>query len=101
MKVDFGPSPEGLSLRRHGNLRKRQNSASTNAASATVSPSADFPVLPSSSPTPTIHEVTENINLNVQDTQILPPQFPGVDAVTLHAPFVYAILCIPLMVYNR
>lgn len=84
MKVDFGASTEDLSLRRHNGLRKRQQGTST----ATVSPSAAFPVLPSSSPTPTIHEVTENIDWSFQDTTILPPDFPGVDSLTLHAPFV-------------
>ena len=84
MKVDFGASTQELSLRKHNGLRKRQQTAVT----ATVSPSAAFPVLPSSSPTPTIHEVTENIDLNYQDTMILPPNFPGVDSLTLHAPFV-------------
>lgn len=84
MKVDFGASTQELSLRKHNGLRKRQQTTVT----ATVSPSAAFPVLPSSSPTPTIHEVTENIDLNYQDTMILPPNFPGVDSLTLHAPFV-------------
>ena len=84
MKVDFGASTQELSLRKHNGLRKRQQTTVT----ATVSPSAAFPVLPSSSPTPTIHEVTENIDLSYQDTVILPPKFPGVDSVTLHAPFV-------------
>ncbi|KAL8794368.1 MAG: hypothetical protein Q9195_003066 [Heterodermia aff. obscurata] len=84
MKVDFGASTQELSLRKHNELRKRQQTT----ISATVSPSAAFPVLPSSSPTPTIHEVTENIDLSYHDTTILPPNFPGVDSVTLHAPFV-------------
>ena len=84
MKVDFGASTQDLTLRKHNKLRKRQQSRTT----ATVSPSGDFPVLPSSSPTPTIHEVTENIDLSYQNTVILPPAFPGVDSVTLHAPFV-------------
>ena len=84
LKVDFGTSTEDLSLRRHQRLRKRQRTTAT----ATVSPSAGFPVLPSSSPTPTIHEVTENIDLSYQDTQILPPKFPGLDSVTLHGPVV-------------
>ena len=84
MKVDFGASTQELSLRKHNGLRKRQQTTAT----ATVSPSAAFPVLPSSSPTPTISEVTENIDLSYQDTMILPPAFPGVDSVTLHAPFV-------------
>lgn len=85
MKVDFGATTEDLSLRRHEGLRKRQDST----ASVTISPSAAFPVLPSSSPTPTIREVTENIELSYQDTQILPPVFPGVDSLTLNAPAVY------------
>ena len=85
MKVDFGASStQELSLRKHNELRKRQETTAT----ATVIPSSAFPVLPSSSPTPTIHEVTENIDLNYQDTMILPPNFPGVDSVMLHAPFV-------------
>ena len=84
MKVDFGTNTEDLSLRKHDGLRKRQQSTAT----ATVTPSAAFPVLPSSSPTPTIHEVTESIDMSYQDTTILPPDFPGVDSVTLHGPFV-------------
>lgn len=84
MKVDFGTNTGDLSLRKHDGLRKRQGS--TASATATVSPSAAFPVLPSSSPTPTVHEVTESIDLSYQDTTIFPPEFPGVDSVTLHGP---------------
>ena len=84
MKVDFGTNSGDLSLRKFDGLRKRQQSTAT----ATVNPSAAFPVLPSSSPTPTINEVTESIDLSYQDTTILPPDFPGVDSVTLHGPYV-------------
>ena len=95
MKVDFGPSTEDLGLRKHEGLRKRREASASSSASATASttirPSAAFPVLPSSSPTPTIRRATEKIDMSYQDTQILPPIFPGVDSLSLHAPLVYVV----------
>ena len=99
MKVDFGPSTEDLGLRRHEGLRKRREASASASASARAStrastsirPSAAFPVLPSSSPTPTIRTATENIDMSYQDTQILPPIFPGVDSLSLNAPLVYVL----------
>lgn len=91
MKVDFGASTEDLGLRRHEGLRKRREATASATASATIRPSAAFPVLPSSSPTPTIRKVIENIDMSYQDTQILPPVFPGVDSLSLNAPMVYVL----------
>ena len=87
MKVDFGAGTEDLGLRKHEGLRKRRETT----ASATIRPSAAFPVLPSSSPTPTIHKVPENIDMSYQNTKILPPDFPGVDSLSLNAPMVYVL----------
>ena len=91
MKVDFGANTEDLGLRRHEGLRKRSGATASATASATIRPSAAFPVLPSSKPTPTIHKVTENIDMSYQDTQVLPPTFPGVDSLSLNAPVVYVL----------
>ena len=85
VEVSFQVSDESRSLSQSRELRKRQNAPTTTTASAT---SVAFSIPPSSQPTPAIHQVHQNININFQNTQILPPQFPGVDDVTLKGPFV-------------
>ena len=85
MKIKFHKSDESLSLRQSGELRKRQDASPT--ATAAVS-SIAFPVPPSSQPTPVINQVHKNIDISFQNTQILPPNFPGVNSVTLHGPLV-------------
>jgi len=85
MKVKFHNSGESLSFHSPGGLRKRQSVSRT--ATAAVS-SVVISVPPSSQPTPADHQAHKNIDITFQNTQILPPNFPGVDGLTLHGPFV-------------
>jgi len=85
VKVNFHTSGGGLSFRLPDKLRKRQSVSRT--ATTAVS-SVVFSVPPSSQPTPAVHEAHKNIDISFQNTQILPPNFLGVDGATLHGPFV-------------
>ncbi|KAL8715972.1 MAG: hypothetical protein Q9220_000639 [cf. Caloplaca sp. 1 TL-2023] len=58
-------------------------SVATSGASPTTAP-VSFPAPPSATPTAT--DAHQDVSFNYIDTAILPPQFPGVDSVTLHAP---------------
>jgi len=85
IKVNFHNSGDGLSFRLPSKLRKRQSVSRT--ATTAVS-SVSFSVPPSSQPTPAVHQANKTIDISFQNTQILPPKFPGVDGLTLQGPFV-------------
>lgn len=91
MTVEFGGSGADFEVRRHDQLRKRQDSTATaspssadTAASATIS----FPIPPSSSPTPNGFDSHGDVGFKYVDTSIIPPEFPGADNVALHGPLV-------------
>lgn len=85
IKVELHDGSEDLEVRRSSDLRKRQSAPSTASEVATT---IAFPVPPSSQPTPAVHQVHKNIDISFQDTQILPPKFPGLDGAKLNGPFV-------------
>ncbi len=85
MKVNFHTSGGGLSFRSPHEIRKRQSVSQT---ATTAASSVSFSVPPSSQPTPAADHAHKNIDISFQDTQILPPIFPGVDSATLQGPFV-------------
>ena len=82
--VNFGISDEGLVFGKSNQLRRRQDEPPTATAAAST---VVFSALSSSQPTPTIHQVHKEIDINFQNTQILPPDFPDVNGAELHGPF--------------
>ena len=67
-------------------LRKRQSVGTTTSVSA-VSTTVAFPSAPTASPTAS--KVSDyRLNMAFNNTQILPPNFPGVDGASLHGPFI-------------
>ncbi|MCJ1465237.1 hypothetical protein MMC07_003853 [Pseudocyphellaria aurata] len=91
MTVDFGSSGAEFEVRRHDQLRKRQDSTATAApssADAAASTVISFPIPPSSSPTPGRSDAHGDVGFKYLDTSIVPPDFPGADNVALHGPLV-------------
>ena len=91
--VRFGSNHQENSGSWPGALKRRQASPSaTNddtKTDAVTSPTSSiaFPPPPSASPTgANVHGA--QVNVSLQNTAILPPNFPGVDGATLHGPFV-------------
>lgn len=79
--VHFGST---VASRGH-NLKRRQKISSTSTSA--VPTSVNFPSPPST--TPTASGVSEHrLNMQFNNTQILPPNFPGVDGASLHGPFI-------------
>ncbi|KAL8949018.1 MAG: hypothetical protein Q9222_004841 [Ikaeria aurantiellina] len=87
---DFGKFDETYRTSLTRNNKRQIDSAGTTSVVATgASPSTapiSFPVPPSATPTAT--GTHQDVSFSYIDTPILPPQFPGVDSVTLHAPIV-------------
>ncbi len=86
--VRFGDSADTFEVRRHKDLRPRQETTSDSATSAPVTATASsntitFPLAPTS--TPGTLNVSENIASELIDTQILPPGL-GLEVLTPLAP---------------
>ncbi|MCJ1425160.1 hypothetical protein MMC29_003048 [Sticta canariensis] len=91
LTVDFGESDADFEVRRHDQLRKRQNPTVTAAASSTDTAETtkiSIPLPPSSSPTPDPSEAHGDVGFKYLDTSIIPPQFPGADNVAIRGPSV-------------
>lgn len=89
--VDFGGSGADFEVRRHDQLRKRQDStapAAPSSAGAAASTRISFPIPPPSSPTPAEHDAHGNVSFHYLDTLIIPPDFPHPGNVSLHGPLV-------------
>lgn len=91
LTVEFGGSDADFEVRRHDQLRKRQDSTATAAATSTDTAEAtkiSIPLPPSSSPTPKRFDAHGDIGFNYLDTSIIPPNFAGADQVAIHGPLV-------------
>ncbi len=77
MKLDFGESDEGLTPRRHGELRARQAAATSAAA---TSATQTYPAAPTN--TPPKSNVTATFSPSLIDKAILPPD----SSLSVHGP---------------
>lgn len=92
LTVDFGKCSSNYEVRRHPDLRKRQSVESSTSDASATSTTISFPVPPSSSPTPSVHEAHGDIGKQFLDQSILPPSLAGTDGITLHGPLMCAYL---------
>lgn len=89
LTVEFGSSSSNFEVRRHSDLRKRQNSESLTVSTSDIAASSSvisFPIPPSSTPTPGVHDAHGDIGKQFINQAILPPSLPGIDGLTLHGP---------------
>ncbi|KAL9594254.1 MAG: hypothetical protein Q9219_007135 [cf. Caloplaca sp. 3 TL-2023] len=93
IRIDLAKSTENYVFPDQGKFRKRQapstpdaTVAVSTATGAASTVQVSFPAPPSSTPTET--NTHQDIGFSWIDTPLLPPSFPGVDSITLHAPAV-------------
>lgn len=91
LAVDFGGSDADFEVRRHDQLRKRENSkvkATTSSTETSETTKISIPLPPSSSPIPHRFEAHGDVGFKYLNTSIIPPKFPGADNVAIHGPLV-------------